>query len=68
MIDFNYHKSQEYLHVGCEKPHAYFIPYQNDRAAETFNRASSDRFISLCGEWSFRYYDALYKVPDFTAD
>jgi len=67
MLEFLYHESPKHLHVGCEKPHAYFIPYQSDAAAETCNRANSDSFLSLCGEWSFRYYDALYKVPDFTA-
>ena len=67
MFDLNYHTTQKALHVGCEAPHAYFIPYQSDAAANTCNRAASDRFISLCGEWSFRYYDSLCKLPDFTA-
>ena len=67
MPEFNYHQSPKYLHIGCEKPRAYFIPYQSEAAANTTNRASSDYFYSLCGEWSFRYYDALHKVPDFTA-
>ncbi len=67
MLDFQYHRTQKTLHVGCKRPHAYFIPYQSDSAADSGNRASSNSFISLCGEWSFRYYDALYKVPDFTA-
>ena len=67
MLDFHYHRSLEHLHVGCEKPHAYFIPYQSDAAADTLNRAASDRFLSLCGEWSFRYYPSLNELPDFTA-
>lgn len=67
MLEFQYHRTQQTLHVGCERPHAYLIPYQSDAAADSGNRALSDRFLSLCGEWSFRYYDALYKVPDFTA-
>ncbi|MBR3895170.1 MAG: DUF4981 domain-containing protein [Clostridia bacterium] len=65
--EFRYHLSLEHLHVGCEKPRAYFIPYQSDEAAETGNRAVSDRFLSLCGEWSFRYFASLNDVPDFTA-
>ena len=66
MLELNYHRSLADLHVGCEKPHAYFIPYQSDAAADTCNRASSDRFYSLCGEWSFRYYASVHDVPDFT--
>ena len=62
-----YHLSLETLHVNCEKPHAYFIPYHNDAAASTGNRALSDRFLSLCGEWSFRYFASINDLPDFTA-
>ena len=64
---FHYHLSQEHLHVGCDKPRAYFIPYGSDAAAKTGNRALSDRFLTLCGEWSFRYYRSLNDLPDFTA-
>ncbi len=67
-LTFPYHESLAHLHVGCERPHAYFIPYHTSAAAKEGNRALSDRFISLCGEWSFHYYKALYEVPDFTAD
>ena len=65
--ELNYHKSLEHLHVGCEKPRAYFIPYQSDAAAATYNRCASNRFYSLCGEWSFRYYASVNDVEDFTA-
>ena len=64
--EFTYHKSLEHLHVGCEAPSAYLIPYQNDCAAKVGNRAASDRFLSLCGEWSFRYFKSLNDVVDFT--
>ncbi len=63
-----YHKSLAHLHVGCDKPRAYFIPYHSDTAAATGNRAASNRFLSLCGEWSFRYYRSLNDLPDFTAE
>jgi len=68
MIELNYHKSLEHLHVGCEKPRAYFIPYQSECAAKTGNRAESDRFVSLCGEWNFTYFASVNDLPDFTAD
>ncbi|MBO7177416.1 MAG: beta-galactosidase, partial [Clostridia bacterium] len=64
---FDYHKSLDHLHVGCEKPHAYFIPYATDAAALGDNRAASDRFISLCGDWDFHFYDTPEKLPDFLA-
>jgi len=63
-----YHKSLEHLHVNCEKPHAYFIPYGSEAAARTGNRANSDRFRSLCGEWSFRFYESVEDIDDFTAE
>ena len=52
----DFHKSLEHLHVGCEKPSAYLIPYHSMDAAETGNRAESFLFRSLLGEWQFRYF------------
>ncbi|MBR7184279.1 MAG: DUF4981 domain-containing protein [Clostridia bacterium] len=70
-MEFTFHRSLDRLHVGCEKPHAYFIPFQSDavadRAEERNNRNLSDRFRSLCGEWNFRWFASLNDVPDFTA-
>ena len=68
LLELKYHKSQEYLHIGCEKPVAYFIPYGTEVSAREGNRAESDRFVSLCGEWSFRYYASVNDIDDFTAD
>lgn len=67
MLKFEYHQNQKQLHIGCEAPHAYLIPYQSQQAADTHNRANSERFVSLCGDWSFRYYKSLAEVEDFTA-
>ncbi len=70
-MEFTYHRALAHLHVGCEKPHAYFIPFQNetvaDRAEATNNRNLSDRFVSLCGDWQFKWYASVNDVPDFTA-
>ena len=30
---YDYHKTLEHLHVGCEENHAYFIPYQDKESA-----------------------------------
>lgn len=66
--ELKYHKSIEHLHVGCEAPSAYLIPYGSESAARKGNRAQSDRFMSLCGEWSFRYYASINDIDDFTSD
>ncbi len=63
----NYHRSLSDLHIGCEKPRAYFIPYQADDIAVRDNRAESDRFRSLCGDWDFHYYPSTHDLPDFIA-
>lgn len=63
----DYHKSLDTLHVGCEDPHAYFIPYADAASAEKDNRAASPYFKSLCGTWDFRFYQNPIELPDFTA-
>jgi len=66
--ELNYHKSLEHLHVGCEAPTAYLIPYGTECSARKGNRAESDRFMSLCGEWNFRYYESVNDIDDFTSE
>lgn len=63
-----YHQSLTELHVGCEAPRAYFIPYPSDAIAARDNRAESDRFRSLCGDWDFHYYASPKDLPDFTVE
>lgn len=68
MFDFSYHKSLAHLHVNCEKPHAYFIPFGDESTALSGDREKSTRFISLCGDWDFRYYPSEYALDDFLAE
>ncbi|MBR2293708.1 MAG: DUF4981 domain-containing protein [Clostridia bacterium] len=68
VFPYDYHLSLDRLHVGCEKPRAYFIPYQSETAARADNRGVSDRFFSLCGDWDFSYYPSIADAPDFLAD
>ena len=68
MFDFSYHKSLTHLHVGCEKPRAYFVPYHSEAAARKDNRADSRNFLSLCGDWDFHFYSSLAEAPDFLAE
>ncbi len=63
----DYHRSLAHLHVGCEKPHAYFIPYDTVAGAARDNRAESAYFRSLCGTWDFQYFATSAELPDFTA-
>ena len=64
----NYHQDPSVLHVGCEAPRAYFIPYQSEKAAMAGNRNASHRFVTLCGDWDFTFYKSLRDLPDFTAE
>lgn len=56
MIPQPYHKQLEHLHIGCEAPRAYYVPFADDATARTMDRERSSRFTNLCGEWDFRYY------------
>lgn len=62
----DYYKRQDTLHIGCEEPRAYFIPYENAAGANKGNRGGSAFFKSLCGEWSFRYYPSVQETEVFT--
>ena len=57
-----YHKDLGSLHVGCEKPRAYYIPYQSEEAALAGKREDSSSFISLCGEWNFKFYNSFEDI------
>ena len=61
----DYHKTQKTLHVGCERPHAYFIPYESEAAAKSDERDSSAYFKTLDGTWQFHFYRSVSEVPDF---
>ena len=63
----DYHKTEKHLHINCEAPRAYFVPYANRREALTGNRDSSCFFKSLCGVWDFRYFSSVSDIVDFTA-
>ncbi len=67
-FEFTYHRSPEHLHVGCEKPRAYFIPHHSESSARRGLRQESRRFLSLCGDWDFHYYPSLAHCPDFLAE
>ena len=61
----DYHKSLSDLHIGCERPHAYFIPYADEGAADRNRRGASPYFKSLCGTWDFRFFPSVEEAEDF---
>lgn len=71
-FSYAYHKSVDVLHLGCEEPRAYFVPYEKDdlfRPALRTDilRSESRRFFSLCGDWDFTFCGSPELLPDFTA-
>ena len=66
-MDFNdkYYTDPSVLHIGCEAPRAYFIPYESHNSAYKDNRAASKKFFTLCGDWNFLYYRTVKCLQDF---
>ena len=60
----DYHKDINSLHIGCEKPHAYFIPYATEAEAMPSIRDASPYFKTLIGAWDFAFYQSVDDVPD----
>ena len=58
----NYHKSLEHLHVGCEKPRAYFIPYEAKDTALMGKRDYSALYTPLIGVWDFNFYRSVTEL------
>lgn len=67
MLVENYFEHMDTLHVGTLPPRAYFIPYMTARDAVSGRRDRSNRFVSLNGQWQFRYFDSVHgmDVPFF---
>ena len=58
----NYHESLEHLHVNCEHPHAYFIPFATEDSAKTEARDYSEYFKTLIGVWDFHFYPSVMEL------
>lgn len=59
-----YFENPDILHLNCEAPRAYYIPFSDKESALTNEREKSDRFISLNGRWDFRYEKSIYDMPE----
>ena len=67
-FDLSYHKTQKILHIGCEEPRAYFIPYGDEQTAMNDVRGLSARYLDLCGDWGFRFYPSPELIEDFLSE
>ncbi len=63
-----YHENQKTLHVGTLAPHAYFIPYADEKSAVDGVREYSPAFLDLCGTWDFKFFRSLSDVPENLSD
>lgn len=64
----NNYKNFDIYKENVMQPRSYFIPFssleqagENDFRTERYNSSMVD---VLSGEWDFKYYDAVSKVPD----
>ena len=60
----DYHKTNKTLHIGCEEPHAYFIPYADERSATRALRDESPYFKTLIGKWQLLYFSSVDEISD----
>ena len=60
----DYHKTEKILHVGCEDPRAYFIPFSDKDEALTSERDASPLFKTLVGEWNFKFFPSVDLIED----
>lgn len=66
-INSAFYEDPAILHINCEKPRSYFIPYSSKAAALSDRRESSSRLCSLCGDWDFVFYNSIAQIDDFTS-
>ncbi|MBQ9086517.1 MAG: DUF4981 domain-containing protein [Clostridia bacterium] len=68
IFPYSYHESLAQLHVGCESPRSYLIPYESEVSATTGDREKSKLFRSLCGKWDFCFAPSIAELPDFLSE
>ncbi len=51
-------------HENRLPPRAYFFSYDSLAQARTFARETSSRFLSLSGQWNFRFFTNPQLVPE----
>ncbi len=74
IFEKSYYRSHEVLHINCEKPRAYFIPFADEKTAENeitlsgCGRTASKYFSSLSGEWDFKWLPSVDAIRDIDAE
>ncbi len=61
---FDYHKSLKHLHINCEAPRAYYIPFADSASAASLLRDASPYFKTLTGTWDFKFYKSVADAED----
>ena len=57
-----FYRMTEFPHVGALPPRAYFIPFDAGENPSG-DRENSSRFLSLNGEWDFRFFENVEELP-----
>ena len=70
MIVPRYYEDLSILHENTMPNRSYYIPASKRMDNLVDDRAASDRFQLLSGDWKFKFYDSIYDLKDafFTAD
>lgn len=47
---------------------AYYVPFGSEKSALTKRNCESDKYLSLDGKWSFKYFETPLDLPDKASD
>lgn len=64
MIVPKYYEDLSVLHLNTMPNRSYYVPASAQLADFVEDRASSDRFQLLNGQWKFRYFESIYDVKE----
>lgn len=64
MLIPHYYEDPHTLDVGAEPPRAYYIPAAPGQTPFGVDRAKSERFTLLNGNWKFRYFSSIYDCTE----
>ncbi len=64
MLFNSYHKDLNSLHIGCEEPRAYFVPFATEEEAIRGERSLSTKLVDLCGVWDFKFYQSFEDIEE----
>lgn len=56
-----YYRQLQNLHVGCEAPRAYFVPFSDEKSSSE-KREKSSLFTLLNGEWDFAFFENVEEL------